>query len=243
MSDTTHTRQTARGFLREHEPGWRHERVQHGVRDATQRADPYSPSTSSTWQCEGLELCSPSPARLVFCVVRSSPLSGESDCDRCSREPFADILEQGGVTLHIGLPPGVHRGDGFDRIPVSGSPTSCAGEGLELCSPSPGTPVFFAAFASLPPPVSPAARFLSMADHLFADNLLQGEAVDRPGPLPERFLSLDNMKWVFDNKIAPRTGVFGREVFLCSGCTDTRPKWLAFARASASHTSDEQRPV
>jgi hypothetical protein len=47
-------------------------------------------------------------------------------------------------------------------------------------------------------------------------------------PIPEPFLSLDNMKWVFDNKIAPRTGVHGREVFLCSGCTDTRPKWLAF---------------
>ena len=47
-------------------------------------------------------------------------------------------------------------------------------------------------------------------------------------PIPEPFLSLDNMKWVFDNKIAPRTGIFGREVFLCSGCTDTRPKWLAF---------------
>ena len=103
--------------------------------------------------------------------------------------------------------------------------------------------LFCAAFASLPPPVSQAARFPFMSDHQFANNLLQGEAVDRPGPIPEPFLSLDNIKWVFDNKIAPRTGVFGREVFLCSGCTDTRPKWLALARASTSHTSDEQRPV
>ena len=47
-------------------------------------------------------------------------------------------------------------------------------------------------------------------------------------PIPEPFLSLDNMKWVFDNKIAPRTGAHGREVFLCSGCGHPGNKWLAF---------------
>ena len=48
-------------------------------------------------------------------------------------------------------------------------------------------------------------------------------------PVPDPFLSLHNMKWVYDNKIRPRTDVHGRELFLCSGCTDSKsPKWLAF---------------
>ncbi|KAF2169857.1 hypothetical protein M409DRAFT_20271 [Zasmidium cellare ATCC 36951] len=48
-------------------------------------------------------------------------------------------------------------------------------------------------------------------------------------PPLEPFLSLDNMKWVYDNKVRPLTDVHKRELFLCPGCTKERnPKWFAF---------------
>ncbi|KAK3722206.1 hypothetical protein LTR37_002639 [Vermiconidia calcicola] len=48
-------------------------------------------------------------------------------------------------------------------------------------------------------------------------------------PVPEPFLSLDNMKWVYDNKIRPLTDKHRRELFICSGCPEERkPKWFAF---------------
>ncbi|KAK4506736.1 hypothetical protein PRZ48_000469 [Zasmidium cellare] len=48
-------------------------------------------------------------------------------------------------------------------------------------------------------------------------------------PPLEPFLSLDNMKWVYDNKVRPLTDSHKRELFLCPGCTKERnPKWFAF---------------
>jgi len=59
-------------------------------------------------------------------------------------------------------------------------------------------------------------------------------------PLSEPFLSLDNMKHLFDNSIRPHTDRHRRELFLCSGCIAAeererardwdrmRPKWFAF---------------
>lgn len=48
-------------------------------------------------------------------------------------------------------------------------------------------------------------------------------------PAPEPFLSLDNMKWVYDNKVRPLTDSLRREQFLCAGCTEEKkPKWFAF---------------
>ena len=48
-------------------------------------------------------------------------------------------------------------------------------------------------------------------------------------PIPEPFLSLDNMKWVYDNKIRPLSDSHRRELFICAGCSEERkPKWFAF---------------
>lgn len=48
-------------------------------------------------------------------------------------------------------------------------------------------------------------------------------------PTQEPFLSLDNMKFVYDNKVRPLTDPLRREQFLCSGCTEEKkPKWFAF---------------
>lgn len=48
-------------------------------------------------------------------------------------------------------------------------------------------------------------------------------------PTPDPFLSLDNMKYVYDNKVRPLTDLLRREQFLCSGCTEEKkPKWFAF---------------
>ena len=42
-------------------------------------------------------------------------------------------------------------------------------------------------------------------------------------------LSLDNMKWVFDNKVRTLTDQYRRELFVCAGCAeDRKPKWFAF---------------
>ncbi|KAK0881234.1 hypothetical protein LTR87_004966 [Friedmanniomyces endolithicus] len=55
-------------------------------------------------------------------------------------------------------------------------------------------------------------------------------AIDKQGtPTPEPFLSLDNMKWVHDNKVRIHTDQHRRELFICAGCAEERkPKWFAF---------------
>lgn len=57
------------------------------------------------------------------------------------------------------------------------------------------------------------------------------------------FLSLDNMKWVFDNKVRSYTDPLERELFVCAGCAEERKtKWFAFEgliqHYGAKHTSD-----
>ncbi|USW46981.1 Putative F-box-like domain superfamily protein [Septoria linicola] len=48
-------------------------------------------------------------------------------------------------------------------------------------------------------------------------------------PPPAPFLSLDNMKWVYDNKVRPFTDVHRKEHFICAGCDEEKkPKWFAF---------------
>jgi hypothetical protein len=61
-------------------------------------------------------------------------------------------------------------------------------------------------------------------------------------PPLEPFLSLDNMKWVFDNKVRTHTESLRRELFICAGCfEDVKPKWFAFEgliqHYGAKHTS------
>lgn len=55
-----------------------------------------------------------------------------------------------------------------------------------------------------------------------------------------RRLTLENMKFVFDNKIRPYTDEFGRELFLCNGC-EYNPRFYAFEGViqhyAAKHTS------
>lgn len=49
-------------------------------------------------------------------------------------------------------------------------------------------------------------------------------------PPAEPFLSLDNMKWVYDNKVRTLTDQYRRELFICAGCTEEQKpiKWFAF---------------
>ncbi|KAM3415523.1 hypothetical protein BST61_g9044 [Cercospora zeina] len=48
-------------------------------------------------------------------------------------------------------------------------------------------------------------------------------------PQPAPFLSLDNMKWVYDNKVRSFTDVHRKEHFICAGCDEEKkPKWFAF---------------
>jgi hypothetical protein len=61
-------------------------------------------------------------------------------------------------------------------------------------------------------------------------------------PPLEPSLSLDNMKWVFDNKVRGYTDPLRRELFICAGCAeDRKPKWFAFEgliqHYGAKHTS------
>lgn len=55
-----------------------------------------------------------------------------------------------------------------------------------------------------------------------------------------RRLTLENMKFVFDNTIRPSTDRFGKELFLCSGC-EYNPRFYAFEGViqhyAAKHTS------
>ena len=61
-------------------------------------------------------------------------------------------------------------------------------------------------------------------------------------PPPAPFLSLDNMKWVFDNKVRCFTDAHRKELFICAGCEEERkPKYFAFEglvqHYGAKHTS------
>lgn len=83
-----------------------------------------------------------------------------------------------------------------------------------------------------------AVKVIEFVDRRYREDKLAGvlpqpeqssRGTKQGSPMPDPFLSLHNMKWVYDNKIRPRTDVHGRELFLCSGCTDSKqPKWLAF---------------
>ncbi|OMP87255.1 hypothetical protein BK809_0007341 [Diplodia seriata] len=63
------------------------------------------------------------------------------------------------------------------------------------------------------------------------DTLAAGQEIreDPPTGPPTRRLLLENMKWVFDNKIKPLTEQFRKELFLCNGegC-EGNPKWYGF---------------
>ncbi|PIB01796.1 hypothetical protein CB0940_01717 [Cercospora beticola] len=55
--------------------------------------------------------------------------------------------------------------------------------------------------------------------------LSNGQTTPQPAP----FLSLDNMKWVYDNKVRSFTDVHRKEHFICAGCDEEKkPKWFAF---------------
>lgn len=68
-------------------------------------------------------------------------------------------------------------------------------------------------------------------------------------PSPTPFLSLDNMKWVYDHKVRLFTDTHRKELFICAGCgagcDDKRPKWFAFEglvqHYGAKHTSEFSR--
>lgn len=67
-------------------------------------------------------------------------------------------------------------------------------------------------------------------------------------PIPDPFLSLDNMKWLFENKIKSYlASIYSREIFLCAGCLEDDPAhqkqaWFAFEgliqHYAAKHTTD-----
>lgn len=62
-------------------------------------------------------------------------------------------------------------------------------------------------------------------------------------PPLEPFLSLDNMKWVFDNKVRGLTDRLKKDLFICDGCAQERkPKWFAFEgliqHYGARHTAE-----
>ncbi|MCJ1434653.1 hypothetical protein MMC27_004022 [Xylographa pallens] len=73
-----------------------------------------------------------------------------------------------------------------------------------------------------------AADVLLYARRRFYDNVVRednasrvaGENVrpDSPNELPTRKLILENMKWLFDNKIKNFTEQFQKDLFLCNGC-------------------------
>ncbi|WEW58543.1 hypothetical protein PRK78_004011 [Emydomyces testavorans] len=63
---------------------------------------------------------------------------------------------------------------------------------------------------------------------------------DRPGAPPKRKLILENMKWIFDQKIKPLTDPLQKELFLCNGC-ENNSKYYGFEGVvqhyAAKHTS------
>ncbi|KAK6394977.1 hypothetical protein LTR65_001166 [Meristemomyces frigidus] len=68
------------------------------------------------------------------------------------------------------------------------------------------------------------AKLLSEYDHT-----AKSGSSKQGTPAPDPFLSLDNMKWVYDNKVRTYTDQHRRELFICAGCAEERkPKWFAF---------------
>ncbi|KAI1941839.1 hypothetical protein LOZ58_002559 [Ophidiomyces ophidiicola] len=63
---------------------------------------------------------------------------------------------------------------------------------------------------------------------------------DKPGAPPTRKLILENMKWIFDQKIKPLTDPHQKELFLCNGC-ENNSKYYGFEGVvqhyAAKHTS------
>lgn len=67
------------------------------------------------------------------------------------------------------------------------------------------------------------------ADVPGSDTPANSEGSKQGTPVTESFLSLDNMKWVYDNKVRTSTDQYRRELFICEGCAEERkPKWFAF---------------
>ncbi|KAH9826703.1 F-box domain containing protein [Teratosphaeria destructans] len=67
------------------------------------------------------------------------------------------------------------------------------------------------------------------ADNLPVHGQIANLSLDQGSPAPEPFLSLDNMKWVFDNKIRGLVGPHYQHLFICANCEEERnPKWFAF---------------
>lgn len=70
---------------------------------------------------------------------------------------------------------------------------------------------------------------------------------NKPGTTqPTPFLSLDNMKWVYDHKVRLFTDKHRKELFICAGCDDDmQGKWFAFEglvqHYGAKHTSEFSR--
>ena len=85
-------------------------------------------------------------------------------------------------------------------------------------------------------------RFYSEIAREDEATLSAGESVrtDLPNGPPTRKLILENMKWLFDTKIKPRTDHFQKELFLCSAC-DGNFKFYGFEGViqhyAAKHTT------
>lgn len=79
-----------------------------------------------------------------------------------------------------------------------------------------------------------------LLDELEPQAVQTSAAPGTPPPVP--FLSLDNMKWVYENKVRPFTDIQRKEHFICAGCDEKKPKWFAFEgliqHYGAKHTSD-----
>nr|POF26293.1 hypothetical protein CFP56_22442 [Quercus suber] len=81
------------------------------------------------------------------------------------------------------------------------------------------------------------------AGRLELDSTPKAPASAQNTPLSEPFLSLDNMKWVYENKVKPLTDQHCRDLFICAGCRglEKTSKWFAFEgliqHYGAKHTS------
>lgn len=81
---------------------------------------------------------------------------------------------------------------------------------------------------------------LGLLDDL--DTAVKQNGSKQGSPPPTPFLSLDNMKWLYDNKVRSFTDAHRKELFICAGCEEERkPKWFAFEglvqHYGAKHTS------
>ena len=73
----------------------------------------------------------------------------------------------------------------------------------------------------------------------YYEELASKKTMDPTAPAPK--LVLENMKWIFDNKIRGLTERFQKEIFLCNGCTGNSNKQYGFEAViqhyAAKHTS------